>query len=188
MLTVNLDKVLKDLGTSTAARTDYRVFTCLTEHMNDNGVSAVPQSLLSEETGFRRRTVSNSIQRLEEKGFFTIERNMTEHGGIATNIYHINPQYLIKPAQNNTKPQCAACCECKQSERKHSQCGHKPEITIDDVLAYSGANSQRIEGLCKRVTKLEDHQCDVDDHLARIGEVAADVLKEIFALYEEESK
>lgn len=194
MFTVNLDKVLEDLCDHEGTRTDYQVFMSIAKYMDGNGVSKAPQKLIAEETGWARRTVSASINRLAEKGFLTVEKTATDNTGIvkgiAGNIYHINPKYLIhtKTAKRTSKPQCSSCCECKQSERKHSQREHKPEITIDDVLAYCGANSQRIESLCKRVTKLEDHQCDVDDRLARIGEVAADVLKNIFALYEEKNK
>lgn len=194
MLTVNLDKVLEDICDHEGTRTDYQVFMSIAKYMDGNGVSKTPQKLIAEETGCARRTVSVSINRLAEKGFLTVEKTATDTKGVSrgvpSNIYRINPWYLIhtKSAKRTSKPQCAACCECKQSERKHSRREHKPEITIDDVLAYSGANSQRIEVLCKRVTKLEDHQCDVDDRLARIGEVAADVIKNIFKLYEEKNK
>ena len=185
---VNLEKAYKTFGKRAEEKTDRAIFTCIAEHANPEGTAFVPQNTIADETGYARRTVANSIHRLAEKGFLTIEKSLTDNTGtvrgIASNIYRINPKYLTKPAQRTTKPQCSACCECEQSERKHGQREHKLEITIDDVLAYSGANSQRIEGLWKRVTKLEDHQCDVDDRLARIGEVAADVIHDLLAAYE----
>ena len=262
MLTVNLDKVLKDLDANVAGRTDYQIFMRITKHMNDEGVSTVPQSLLSEETGFKRRTVSNSIKRLAEKGFFTIERNMTEHGGIATNIYHINHRYLLetKPVEHSqtktrscvqetqkTAPGCVnlekALAELETygaSEKSkkifaliasHADRNGKARVlmheiktetrmswsTIKDAIDYltrigflkvskervntTGAHvyrnvytiNQRFLG--KRTP--QDSACvkpccsDMNEmrRLARIGEVAADVIKEILAIYEnKESK
>lgn len=110
MLSINLDKAHHDLGTSAAGRTDYRVFTCLTEYMDGNGVSTVPQNVIAEETGYARRTVSNSVRRLQDKGFLTIEKTIKNNTGIAGNIYHINPKYLIETAANTSvEPQCSTC-------------------------------------------------------------------------------
>lgn len=125
MLTVNLDKASKNLGHNAAGRTDYQVFTCLAEYMDGNGVSTVPQNLIAEETGFKRRTVSTSVSRLEGKGFLTIEKNLEDSKGvtrgIACNIYHINPQYLMetedaKPASAPT-PHCSAANDVQRLAR-----------------------------------------------------------------------
>lgn len=144
MLSVNLDKARHDLGTSAAGRTDYRVFTCLTGYMNGNGVSNVPQNLIAEETGYQRRTVSTSIHRLAEKGFLTIEKDTTGYRGIPSNIYHINPQYLMrtedaKPANART-PQCSACVKpCADSQtndvRRLARLGEVLTDVIHDLLA-----------------------------------------------------
>lgn len=144
MPTVNLDKVLKDLDANVAGRTDYKIFMCLAEHMNDEGVSAVPQSLLGKETGFKRRTVSNSVQRLAEKGFFTIERNMTEHGGIATNIYHLNPEYLthakpVEQAQTKTRVQ--------ETQKTTPGC-----VNLEKALLELGSNG--VNGKAKKIFTL----------------------------------
>lgn len=141
MLTVNLDKARKDLGNTAAGRTDYRVFTCLTEYMNSEGVAAIPQSAISKETGFKRRTTSNSVKRLEEKGFLTIERNMTEHGGIATNIYHINRKYLTETQTVTDKraSQCSACnkpcCPETNDARRFSHDMTRLHDVLVDVVA-----------------------------------------------------
>lgn len=99
MLTVNLDKALKDLGTSAGGRTDYRVFMCLTEYMDENGVSTVRQSVISQETGYATRTVGNSIHRLADKGFLTVEKTAINTKGIVSNVYRIDSKYLLE-----TKP------------------------------------------------------------------------------------
>lgn len=142
MFTVNLDKARHDLGNSAAGRTDYRVFTCLTEYMNGNGVSNVPQNLIAEETGYQRRTVSTSIHRLQDKSFLTIEKTIKNNTGIAGNIYHINSKYLMKtedaePANVST-PYCSATNDVRR--------------------------------------------------LARLGEVLADVVKNLLQAYENEEK
>lgn len=149
MLTVNLDKACHDLGNTAAGRTDYRVFTCLTEYMNSEGVAAIPQSLLSKETGFKRRTTSNSVKRLKEKGFLTIERNMTEHGGIATNMYHINPRYLTetKPVeQSKTKTRSRV----QETQMTAPGCVNLEEALLE--LGSDGANekSKKIFALLAR--------------------------------------
>lgn len=112
MLTVNLDKALHDLGHDASGRTDYQVFMSLAEYMDANGVSTVPQTVISQETGYARRTVSSSIHRLQDKSFLTIEKTMKNNTGIPSNIYHINPKYLMKtedaePANAST-PYCSA--------------------------------------------------------------------------------
>lgn len=185
-MNVNLLRAVEDLGYYPGVGTDRKVFTFLAEHSTSKGIASFPQSVIARETGISKNTVPDSVHRLEDKGFLTVEKPVTDGIRNGNNIYHIAPWYLVhtKTAKRTTKPQCSACCECEQSERKHGQREHKLEITIDDVLAYSGANSQRIEGLWKRVTKLEDHQCDVDDRLARIGEVLTDVIHDLLAAYE----
>ena len=115
MLTVNLDKARHDLGTSAGGRTDYRVFTCLAEYMDGNGVSTVPQTVIAKETGYTRRTVSNSVRRLQDKSFLTIEKTVEDSKGvtrgIACNIYHINPQHLMETedAKPASVSECSAC-------------------------------------------------------------------------------
>ena len=114
-MNVNLDKAYKTFGKRAEEKTDLAVFTCIAEHTKPEGKAWVPQSIIADETGYTRRTVSNSIHRLAEKRLLTIEKTLTDNTGtvrgMAGNIYHINPKYLTKtkPAQHNTKPQCAAC-------------------------------------------------------------------------------
>ena len=138
MFTVNLDKARHDLGNSAAGRTDYRVFTCLTEYMNTEGVSTVSQNLIAEETGFRRRTISNSIHRLAEKGFLTIEKDTTGYKGIPSNIYHINPKYLIESQPPSAKPECSACnkpCGSETDVQRLARLGEVLTTVIHDLLA-----------------------------------------------------
>ena len=142
MLTVNLDKARHDLGTTAAGRTDYRVFTCLAEYMDANGVSTVPQTVISQETGYARRTVSSSIHRLQDKSLLTIEKTIKNNTGIAGNIYHINPKYLMKTG--DAKPANASTPYCS---------------VTNDVR-----------------------------RLARLGEVLADVVKNLLQAYENEEK
>ena len=142
MLTVNLDKARHDLGTTAAGRTDYRVFTCLAEYMDANGVSTVPQTVISQETGYARRTVSSSIHRLQDKSLLTIEKTIKNNTGIAGNIYRINPKYLMKT--EDAKPANASTPYCS---------------VTNDVR-----------------------------RLARLGEVLADVVKNLLQAYENEEK
>lgn len=139
MLTVNLDKASKNLGHDAGGRTDYKVFTCLTEYMDGNGVSTVPQNVIAEETGYPRRTVSTSIHRLQDKSFLTIERSLEDSKGvtrgIACNVYHINPKYLmetedVEPANART-PQCSAANDV----RRLARLGEVLTTVIHDLLA-----------------------------------------------------
>lgn len=146
MFTVNLDKARHDLGNSAAGRTDYRVFTCLTEYMNGNGVSNVPQNLIAEETGYQRRTVSTSIHRLQDKSFLTIEKTIKNNTGIAGNIYHINPKYLMKtedakPANAST-PYCSATNDVR---RLHHDMTRLHDVLVDvvtDILLAAERNNK----------------------------------------------
>ncbi|MBQ5557069.1 MAG: hypothetical protein IIT36_00430 [Aeriscardovia sp.] len=145
MLTVNLDKARHDLGNTAAGRTDYQVFVCLTEYMNTQGASAVPQNVISRETGYARRTVSNSIHRLAEKGFLTIEKDTTGYRGIPSNIYHINRKYLIETAAS-AKPECSACnkpCGSETDVRRLARLGEVLTDVIHKLLeAYEDKESK----------------------------------------------
>ena len=149
---VNMEKAYKKFGKRAEEKTDKAVFTCIADHTNPEGKAFVPQNTIADETGYTRRTVSNSIHRLAEKGLLTVEKSLTDNTGtvrgIASNIYRINPRYLMETQivadkrDSKQEPQCAACA----------------------------------------------NPCPDMRRLARIGEVAADVLKEIFKLYEEKNK
>ena len=144
MLTVNLDKASKNLGHDAGGRTDYKVFTCLTEYMDGNGVSTVPQNIIAEETGFARRTVSTSIHRLQDKSFLTIEKTIKNNTGIAGNIYHINPKYLMKtedakPANAST-PYCSATNDVR---RLHHDMTRLHDVLVDVVADILEAAAER---------------------------------------------
>ena len=131
MFTVNLDKASKNLGHDASGRTDYQVFMSLAEYMNSEGVSTVPQTVISQETGYARRTVSTSIHRLQDKSLLTIEKTIKNNTGIAGNIYHINPKYLMKtedakPANAST-PYCSATNDVRRL--------HHDMTRLHDVLA-----------------------------------------------------
>lgn len=135
MLTVNLDKARHDLGTSAAGRTDYRVFTCLAEYMDANGVSTVPQTVISQETGYARRTVSTSIHRLQDKSFLTIEKTIKNNTGIAGNIYHINPKYLMKTEDAKPANVSTPYCSATNDVRRLARLGEVLTNVIHDLLA-----------------------------------------------------
>ena len=144
---VNLLQAVGDLGDYPGVWTDRKVFTFLAEHSSNDGTINLPQSVIAQDCGISKSTVSDSVHRLEDKGFLTVEKTVPDGGRISRNIYHIAPWYLVhtKTAKRNTKPRCSACV--------------KP----------CGSNMDEMR------------------RLARIGEVAADVIKNIFALYEEKS-
>lgn len=135
MLTVNLDKARHDLGTSAAGRTDYRVFTCLAEYMDMNGVATVPQTVISQETGYARRTVSTSIHRLQDKSFLTIEKTIKNNTGIAGNIYHINPKYLMKTEDAKPANVSTPYCSATNDVRRLARLGEVLTNVIHDLLA-----------------------------------------------------
>ena len=142
MFTVNLDKASKNLGHDASGRTDYQVFVSIAEYMDGNGVSTVRQSVISQETGYARRTVSTSIHRLQDKSLLTIEKTIKNNTGIAGNIYHINSKYLMKTED--------------------------AEPANVSTPYYSATNDVR--------------------RLARLGEVLADVVKNLLQAYENEEK
>ncbi len=136
MLTVNLDKASKNLGHDAGGRTDYQVFMSLSEYMDGNGVSTVPQNVIAGETGYARRTVSNSVRRLQDKGFLTIEKNLEDSKGvthgIACNIYHINPQYLMGTEDASAR---TAHCSAANDVQRLARLGEVLTTVIHDLLA-----------------------------------------------------
>ena len=130
MLTVNLDKALKDLGANAGGRTDYQVFVSLAEYMDGNGVSTVRQSVISQETGYATRTVGNSIHRLAEKGFLTIGKTAINTKGIVSNVYRIDSKYLL---ETQDAAPCSAGAQPSRSKTDMRRLSH--DMTrLHDVL------------------------------------------------------
>lgn len=159
MLTVNLDKALHDLGRNAGARTDYKVFTCLTEYMDTNGVVNVPQTLIAKETGYSRRTVSNSLHRLQEKGFLTIEQTMANSQGIVrcipSNLYHIAPQYLMETETVVEKEKEKSMeCPYRRPDYAGKGCSYASQTTIEP-------RSNDVRRLSHDLTRLHDVLVDV---------------------------
>ena len=173
-MNVNLDKALTDLYNRYGTRADRKVFTYLAEHAGSKGIVNITQSVIAQGSGVSKSTVPDSVNRLEDKGFLTVEKSVTDGGGTGTNIYHINPKYLIKtkPAHCKTKPQCAACYQ-----------GLGGPHMVPDYL--SGWKLVTNDGEHESVS-YASNTTDVQG-LARLGIVMADVVKEIFKLYEEKS-
>ena len=148
-LFVNLDKACKTFGKRAEEKTDKAVFTCIAEHANSEGKAWIPQNTIADETGYTRRTVSNSIHRLAVKNLLTVEKSLTDTTGtvrgIASNIYHINRKYLIETAAS-AKPECSACnkpCGSETDVRRLARLGEVLTDVIHKLLeAYEDKESK----------------------------------------------
>ena len=147
---VNMEKAYKKFGKRAEEKTDKAVFTCIADHTNPEGKAFVPQNTIADETGYTRRTVSNSIHRLAEKGLLTVEKSLTDNTGtvrgIASNIYRINPKYLMKtedakPANAST-PYCSATNDVR---RLHHDMTRLHDVLVDvvtDILLAAERNNK----------------------------------------------
>ena len=175
-MNINLLQAVEDLGDYPGVHADRKVFTYLANHADSSGTVSITQSVIAQGTGVSKTVVSDSVHRLAEKGFLTIEKSVTDKKGtvraIARNIYHISPWYLVhtKTAKRTPK-QCSACTQGCLKVVPDYLSGWKlvPDYREHEGVSYASNTTDDMR------------------RLAQIGEVAADVLKEIFKLYEEKN-